>query len=149
MTTTLLTRCAICAHPLGRHNAYTARCPDDVVHRNRTTVFVAGQDPLTWVVQTSQRLSAPLIDGFVRVTTWPSDLPPDFISTMHEYLWTTEQGHVRMPFFKWTPIYDQLCRQMKFWPVEVSDEEHERYVNQKPFWRYDEYTGKHRQKETP
>jgi hypothetical protein len=142
LVTSLLTRCRHCANPLGRHNAFTARCPQLANRPPMMSTFEPGQEPLSHQVIVTQRLHAPRIDGFTRVTTWLSDLPPYHVSTLHEPLWSTNQG--RTPFFRWTPIYDQLCSERRDWPVDISDDEHERYVNQPPFWRYDEYRGRHR-----
>lgn len=96
-------------------------------------------------VEPTKRLHAPLVDGFTRITTWPCSTYPGY-STLHQTLWSTPQSKTRTPFFKWWPIYDQLAREMKFWPMDdyITDEEWAAYVNQPPFWRYDEYVGRHR-----
>lgn len=91
-------------------------------------------------IQFHKRLSAPLIDSIVRVTYHEGH-------TSYEYLWDTPQAKMYTPTFRWTPIYDQLCHDMKMWPIESIEVEHEAEINQKPFWRYDEYVGRHRKEE--
>jgi hypothetical protein len=86
----------------------------------------------------SQRLYAPLIDGFARITERNDG------STMYERIWSTPQARVRTPHFRWTPIYNKVCADLHFWPVEEPDEYHAAEINQRPFWRYEEYVGRHR-----